>query len=358
MSFTLSAAQSLGIPQVFFWTPSACGLLSYMHYRDLVEKGYTPLKDESYLTNGYLETTLDWIAGMKGIRLRDLPTFIRTTNPDEYMIKFIIQETQRSKTASAIVLNTFGPLEREVLESLLGLLPRVYAIGPLHLLMEHVDDKNLEDLGSNLWKEETKCIDWLDSKKSESVVYVNFGSITLMTPDQLMEFAWGLANSQMVFLWIIRPDIISGEQAVIPPEFLEETTERGMLASWCPQEQVLSHPAIGGFLTHCGWNSTLESLSCGVPMICWPFFAEQQTNCWFCCKRWGIGMEIDSNVKRDEVENLVRELMIGEKGKEMRKKASEWKNLAKEAGKKPTGSSYVNIDQLINETLLSPIPKQ
>ncbi|KAM3237808.1 7-deoxyloganetin glucosyltransferase [Capsicum annuum] len=358
MSFTLSAAQSLGIPQVFFWTPSACGLLSYMHYRDLVEKGYTPLKDESYLTNGYLETTLDWIPGMKGIRLRDLPTFIRTTNPDEYMIKFIIQEMQRSKTASAIVLNTFGPLEREVLESLLGLLPRIYSIGPLHLLMEHVDDKNLEDLGSNLWKEETKCIDWLDSKKSESVVYVNFGSITLMTPDQLMEFAWGLANSQMVFLWIIRPDIISGEQAVIPPEFLEETTERGMLASWCPQEQVLSHPAIGGFLTHCGWNSTLESLSCGAPMICWPFFAEQQTNCWFCCKKWGIGMEIDSNVKRDEVENLVRELMIGEKGKEMRKKASEWKNLAKEAGKKPTGSSYVNIDQLINEILLSPIPKQ
>ncbi|XP_059279740.1 7-deoxyloganetin glucosyltransferase-like [Lycium ferocissimum] len=353
MSFTLAATQDLGIPQVFFWTPSACGLLSYMHYRDLVEKGYTPLKDESYLTNGYLETTLDWIPGMKGVRFRDLPSFIRTTNPEEYMIKFLIQETERSKMASAIVLNTFEPLEREVLKSLQALLPPVYAIGPLHLLMEHVDDKNLEKLGSNLWKEDPKCLEWLDSKKPNSVVYVNFGSITPMTPNQLTEFAWGLANSQVDFLWIIRPDIVSGNKAVLPPEFLEETKERGMLASWCQQQQVLSHVAVGGFLTHSGWNSTLESISSGVPMICWPFFAEQQTNCWFCCTQWEIGMEIDNNVKRDEVKSLVRELLTWEKGNEMKKKALEWKKLAKEAAKKPGGSSYVNIDKLINEILLS-----
>ncbi|XP_055834492.1 7-deoxyloganetin glucosyltransferase-like [Solanum dulcamara] len=351
MSFTLSAAQDLGIPQVLFWTPSACGLLCYMHYRDLVEKGYTPLKDESYLTNGYLETTFDWIPGMEGICLRDFPSFIRTTNPEEYMIKFIIQETERSKNASAIIINTFEPLEKEVVESLQKLLPPIYAIGPLNLLLEHVvDDKNL---GSNLWKEETKCLDWLDSKNSNSVVYVNFGSITTMTANQFIEFAWGLANSHMDFLWIIRPDIVSGEKAILPSEFVEETKERGMLTGWCPQEQVLSHPAIGGFLTHSGWNSTLESISNGVPMICWPFFSEQLTNCWFCCSRWGIGLEIDNNVKRDEVESLVRELMTGEKGKEMKKKAMEWKKLAEEAVKKTTGSSYVNIDKLINEILLS-----
>ncbi|KAL2468112.1 Glycosyltransferase [Forsythia ovata] len=90
------------------------------------------------------------------------------------------------------------------------------------------------------------------------------------------------------------------------------------MADWCPQEKVLSHPSIGGFLTHSGWNSTLESLGNGVPMICWPFFAEQQTNCWFSCTKLGIGMEIDSDVKKDEVEILVKELMIGEKGKEMK----------------------------------------
>ncbi|KAF8411203.1 hypothetical protein HHK36_003747 [Tetracentron sinense] len=102
-----------------------------------------------------------------------------------------------------------------------------------------------------------------------------------------------------------------------------------MLASWCPQEQVLKHISIRGFLTHSGWNSTLESVCCGVPMIYWPFFAEQETNCRYVCKEWSIGMEIDNNIKRDEEEMLVRELMEGEKGKEMKNKATEWKRWQK-----------------------------
>ncbi|PHU20387.1 UDP-glycosyltransferase 85A3 [Capsicum chinense] len=152
----------------------------------------------------------------------------------------------------------------------------------------------------------------------------------------------------MEFLWIIRPDIVSGEQAILPSEFMEETKERGMLTGWCPQEQVLSHPAIRGVLTHSGWNSALESISNGVPMICWPFFVEQQTNCWFKCTQWGIGVEIDNNVKREEVESVVRELMVGEKGKRMKKKAMEWKKLAEEAAKKINGvilCEYRQIDQ-------------
>ncbi|MCD7465905.1 hypothetical protein HAX54_002119 [Datura stramonium] len=353
MSFTLAAAQELGVPEVLFWTTSACGFLGYMHYSTVIEKGYAPLKDASYLTNGYLETRLDCIPGMKDIRLRDLPSFLRTTNPDEFMIKFVLQETERARKASAIILNTFETLESEVLESLRPLLPPVYSIGPLQLLVKHVDDENLKGLGSSLWKEEPECIQWLDSKEPNSVVYVNFGSITVMTPNQLIEFAWGLANSQQEFLWIIRPDIVSGYESILPPDFMEETKNRGMLASWCSQEEVLNHPAIGGFLTHSGWNSTLESISSGVPMICWPFFAEQQTNCWFSVTKWDVGMEIDNNVKRDEVESLVRELMVGEKGKEMKKKAMEWKKLAEISAQKSTGSSYMNIEKMVNDILLS-----
>ncbi|NP_001312766.1 7-deoxyloganetin glucosyltransferase-like [Nicotiana tabacum] len=353
MSFTLAAAQELGVPEVLFWTTSACGFLGYMHYCKVIEKGYAPLKDASDLTNGYLETTLDFIPGMKDVRLRDLPSFLRTTNPDEFMIKFVLQETERARKASAIILNTFETLEAEVLESLRNLLPPVYPIGPLHFLVKHVDDENLKGLRSSLWKEEPECIQWLDTKEPNSVVYVNFGSITVMTPNQLIEFAWGLANSQQTFLWIIRPDIVSGDASILPPEFVEETKNRGMLASWCSQEEVLSHPAIVGFLTHSGWNSTLESISSGVPMICWPFFAEQQTNCWFSVTKWDVGMEIDSDVKRDEVESLVRELMVGGKGKKMKKKAMEWKELAEASAKEHSGSSYVNIEKLVNDILLS-----
>ncbi|KAM7489887.1 hypothetical protein LguiB_027371 [Lonicera macranthoides] len=174
-----------------------------------------------------------------------------------------------------------------------------------------------------------------------------------MTPDQLVEFSWGLANSKQTFLWIIRPDLVTGDSAILPAEFLEERKQRGLLASWCPQEQVLSHPSIGGFLTHSGWNSTMESILSGVPMICWPFFAEQQTNCWYCATQWGIGMEIDNNVKRDEVDSLVRELMVGEKGKEMKQKAIDWKKKAEEATSSG-GSSYLNLEEMVSELLLSP----
>ncbi|XVE55521.1 hypothetical protein DITRI_Ditri03aG0165300 [Diplodiscus trichospermus] len=341
MSFTLDAAEELGIPEVLFWTPSACGFLGYTYYHQLMKKGYTPLKD--------------WIPAMEGIRLRDLPSFIRTTDPNFIMLDFICVETERARKSSAIILNTFDEVEHEVVGALSSMLPPVYTVGPLHLVLNHhVRDSDLKQLGSNLWKEEPECLQWLDSKEPNSVVYVNFGSITVMTPDQLTEFAWGLATSNQTFLWIIRPDLVGGESAIVPAAFTEETKGRGLLATWCPQEQVLSHPSVGGFLTHSGWNSTIESISAGVPMICWPFFAEQQTNCWYSCNKWGIGMEIDNNVKRDEVESLVRELMEGEKGKEMRKKALEWKRKAEEATCNPKGSSYTNLDQIISQVLLSP----
>ncbi|KAM7520781.1 hypothetical protein LguiB_019743 [Lonicera macranthoides] len=353
MSFTVAAAEELGIPEVLFWTTSACGFYGYVQYPELVERGLTPLKDASYVSNGYLDTQLDWIPAMKGIRLKDIPSFVRTTDPNDIMLNFVLNEIKRAKRASAIILNTFDDLEHDVLDALSTVLPPIYSIGPLQFLHDQLDDKDIKLIGSNLWKEETECLEWLDTKEPNSVVYVNFGSITVMTPDQLVEFSWGLANSKQTFVWIIRPDLVTGDSAVLPAEFLEETKERGLLASWCPQEQVLSHPSIGGFLTHSGWNSTLESISGGVPMVCWPFFAEQQTNCWSCGSQWGIGMEIDNNVKRDEVASLVSTLMVGEKGKEMKRKAMDWKRKAEDATNSG-GSSYVNLEKMISQVLLSP----
>jgi hypothetical protein len=299
-----------------------------------------------------LESAIDWIPGMKNIRLKDLPSFIRTTDEKDIMVNFLIRETERAPRASAVILNTFDPFEQDVLDALSSMLPRIYTIGPLVLLADQIKDDNLKSIGSNLWKEEPECVEWLNSKEPNSVVYVNYGSITVMTPQQLIEFAWGLANSEKPFLWIIRPDLVVGDSAVLPPEFVTKTKDRGMLASWCLQEQILKHPSIGGFLTHSGWNSTLESVCNGVPMISWPFFAEQQTNCRYCCTEWGIGMEIDNNVQRDEVEKLVRELMNGEKGKNMKKKVIEWKTKAEEATK-PGGSSYQNLEKLIVQVLLA-----
>ncbi|KAI5355606.1 hypothetical protein L3X38_008501 [Prunus dulcis] len=354
-SFTLDAAEHFGIPEVLFWTTSACGLMGYVQYYRLIEKGLTPFKDAKDFANGYLDTEIDWIPGMKDVRLKDMPSFIRTTDPNDIMLHYMVSETERSKKASAIILNTFDALEQEVVDALSTLLPPIYSIGPLQLPYSEIPSEynDLKAIGSNLWAENTECLNWLDTKEPNSVVYVNFGSTTVMTNEQLVEFSWGLANSKKPFLWIIRPGLVAGETAVVPPEFLEETKERGMLASWCPQEQVLLHSAIGGFLTHSGWNSTLEALCGGVPLICWPFFAEQQTNVRYSCTQWGIGIEIDGEVKRDYIDGLVRTLMDGEEGKKMRKKALEWKKLAEDATS-PKGSSYLALENVVSKVLLSP----
>jgi 7-deoxyloganetin glucosyltransferase len=291
---------------------------------------------------------------MKGIRLKELPSFIRTTDPNDIMLNFATNQVEKVHEASALILNTFDALETEILDELSSMVPALYTIGPLHLLEDLIpEDDGLKSVKSNLWKEELGCLEWLDTKEPNSVVYVNFGSVTVMTTEQLREFAWGLANSKCTFLWIIRPDLVIGESAVLPPEFVTETKERGLLASWCPQKEVLKHPSVGGFLTHCGWNSTFESISAGVPMICWPFFAEQQTNSWYCSNHLGTGTEADSNLNKDEIENLVTELMAGEKAQKIRKKAAEWKKLAEEAITAPTGSSCNNLEKLISNVLLS-----
>lgn len=309
---------------------------------------------ETELKNGYLETTaIDFIPGMKGISLKDLPTQLRVTSCDDFLFTFIRREIERTHKVNGIILNTFDRLEHDVLNGLHQMFPKVLTVGPLQLALNQIPKNSpLHSINSNLWKDEPECLAWLTTKAAKSVIYVNYGSITVMSSLQLIEFAWGLANSKYTFLWIIRPDLVKGETAILPKEFVEETRDRSMLASWCPQEQVLNHPSIGGFLTHCGWNSTIESISAGIPMICWPFFADQQINCWFTCNKWGVGMEIDTDVKRYEVQKLVKELMEGERGKAMREKAVYWKSQAEEAVS-PNSSSTMNFKKLVQEVLLS-----
>ncbi|XP_038887570.1 7-deoxyloganetin glucosyltransferase-like [Benincasa hispida] len=353
MTFTIFAARQFGIPIAMFWTASACGCLGYMQYTKLIQQDFVPFKDEEFLTNGHLETTIEWVSPMPKIRLRDIPSFIRTTDKNDIMLNFYIQQFETLPQANAIIINTFDSLEHHVLEALSTKFPPIYPIGPINTLVaELIHDEKVKDIHSNLWMEQSECTKWLDSKKPNTVVYANFGSNTTMSHHHLIEFAWGLANSGKPFLWIVRPDLVEGETAVLPAEFVAVTEGRGMLGNWCNQEEVLKHPAVGGFLTHSGWNSTLESIVGGVAMISWPFFSEQHMNSRYCETEWGIGLEIGSDVKREEVEKLVRQLMEGEKGEAMRENAKEWKRKAEEACNKIGGSSSTNLDRVISDVLL------
>ncbi|XP_027177566.1 linamarin synthase 2-like [Coffea eugenioides] len=354
MSFGIKAAEDLGIPEVQFWTASACSFIGFLHYRELFRRGIFPFKNDDYLTDGTLDKPVDWICGMSNIKFRDLPSFFRTTDPNDILFDFLGEEAQSCLKAPAIIFNTFDELEKEALEAVISKFdfPNIYTIGPLHLLARHiVPESQVNSLNSSLWKPDSKVFQWLDQRASNSVVYVNYGSVTTMTDHHFKEFAWGLAYSKQQFLWIVRPDVVQGgESATLPEDFLEEIQDRGLLTSWCAQDKVLEHPAVGAFLTHCGWNSTLESISAGVPVICWPFFGDQQTNCHYSCEKWGIGMEINHDVKRNEVAELVRKMIVGEEGVKMRFNAKEWKKKAEEATE-VGGSSYINFDKFINEAL-------
>ncbi|ONK74089.1 uncharacterized protein A4U43_C03F2660 [Asparagus officinalis] len=343
MTFALHVAEELRIPAFVFMTMSACGFIGSLYLDDLIQRGYTPLKDESQLTNGYLDTPVDFLPGLKDIRLRDLPSFIRTVDADGLIFKFGKVASEKCLEAKGLILNTFDLLETDVLNVLNSMFQKVYTIGPL---LSHIVTGPTKSLCLNLWKEEDHgYMEWLDQQRPSSVIYVNFGSLITITTEELIEFAWGLANSNHPFLWVIRPDLVEGHCDILPKGFIDKTKDRSYLLSWCAQEEVISHNSIGGFLTHCGWNSTLESVNSGVPMICWPRFDDQCTNARYICKQWGTGIEIDEDVQREQVTGKLKELMEGDKGKEMRKNVIHWKQRAKSATIQG-GSSYENIVRL------------
>ncbi|KAI4997293.1 hypothetical protein ZWY2020_052635 [Hordeum vulgare] len=352
MSFALDVARELGVPSMVLWCCSAASLMAEMRLRELKERGYVPLKDESCLTNGYLSRTLiDWIPGMPPIRLGDMSSFVRTTDPDDFGLRFSMAEANGCTKAGVLILNTFDDLEAEVLAALRAEYPRMYTVGPLgSLLNNHLRDDGASGTASglSLWKQDNECLAWLDTQKPGSVVYANFGSLTVLSTDQLAEFAWGLAASGHPFIWSIRDNLVPGAGAglsSLPAEFVAATAGRCCLTTWCPQDQVLGHPSVGCFLTHNGWNSTCEGVAAGVPMVCWPGFADQYTNCKYACEVWGVGLRLDEEVGREQVASHVRHAM---KAAEMRESAAGWKAKAEEAVA-PGGVSRENLRSMVRE---------
>ena len=143
--------------------------------------------------------------------------------------------------------------------------------------------QNDKDYGINLWKHNDTCINWLNDKPFGSVVYVSFGTVAALGAEQMRELALGLKNSKHYFLWVVR----ESEKNKL---HLEETLEKGLVVNWCPQLEVLAHKSLGCFLTHCGFNSTLEALSLGVPLVAMPQWTDQTTNAKYIEDVWGVGI--------------------------------------------------------------------
>ncbi|KAH7840146.1 hypothetical protein Vadar_013214 [Vaccinium darrowii] len=345
MSIATDVGEEIGIPVIFFRTTSACYFWAFFCGPKLIESGEIPFQGND------MDVPIKSIPGTDGfLRRRDLPSYYRVSDVADQNLQAIMSETLQTTRARGMIINTFDELEGPILAEARLQCPQIYTVGPLHA---HLKVRLTSKVTSNsLWEEDMTCMTWLDVQPAKSVIYVSFGSITMMTNDQVMEFWHGLVNSGKRFLWVIRPDSVIGKdwEKHLSTEILKGTKERGCIVGWAPQEEVLVHKSIGGFLTHSGWNSTLESIVAGVPMICWPYFGDQQINSRFVGEVWKLGLDMKDTCDRVIIEKTVRDLMDG-KGEEFQESSDQMAKLAKKAITEG-GSSYCNLDCLIRDIRL------
>ncbi|KAL2329882.1 hypothetical protein Fmac_017463 [Flemingia macrophylla] len=230
------------------------------------------------------------------------------------LFEHIVQEMQTSELGEWWLCNTVYDLEPEAF----SLSPKFLPIGPL---VE--SDSNL----SSFWQEDTTCLEWLDQQSPKSVVYVSFGSLATVEPNQFKELALGLDLIDKPFIWVVRPsnDNKKVNANAYPHEFLGS---KGKIVGWAPQKKILSHPAIACFISHCGWNSTLEGVCAGVPFLCWPFVSDQYLNKSYICDVWkiGLGLEKDENgiISREEIKKKVDQLVSD---KVIKARSLKWKEM-------------------------------
>ncbi|KAA8545846.1 hypothetical protein F0562_020703 [Nyssa sinensis] len=278
---------------------------------------------------------------------------------DTYLSKVFIQVKESELTSYGVIVNSFYELEPAYADHYRMVLGRkAWHIGPLSLCNREVEDKGQRGKEAAIDKHD--CLTWLDSKKPDSVLYVCFGSMPNFTDAQLYEIAKGLEASGQQFIWVVRRgEKEEEENEKWQPEGFEERMKgKGLIIrGWAPQVLVLDHEAVGGFVTHCGWNSVLEGVSAGLPMVTWPLFAEQFYNEKLVTEILKIGLSIGAHewtrkatdgIEREAIEKAAKQIMVGEEAEEMRSRARAFKDTARKAVEEG-GSSYTDLNTLIEE---------
>ncbi|KAH6828716.1 hypothetical protein C2S53_018065 [Perilla frutescens var. hirtella] len=243
------------------------------------------------------------------------------------------QKSSRNNFHNGTIYNTCRILEArylDLLSKMVGPPHKHWAVGPLGALFEH------EKRGSESPGPGSECLEWLDMQPLNSVIFVSFGTTCSLSDEQIRELGLGLERSEQRFVWLLsdadKGDIFEGEvrRVELSDGFEERVRERGIVVrEWAPQLQILEHSATGGFLTHCGWNSCLESIATGVPIAAWPMHSDQPRNAVLVTKVLKIGVEMRDWARREEVvssvtvEEGVRRLMASAEGEKMRRRAAE-----------------------------------
>ncbi|XP_057762673.1 7-deoxyloganetic acid glucosyltransferase-like [Arachis stenosperma] len=342
-------AEEVGVASIHFRTIGASSFWTYFWIPYLFDSNELPITGDEDM-----DRIISTIPGMENLlRCRDLPSFCRPNRAKGEPIiplETIVSETHQTLRARAVIFNTFDDLESPALFHLRLRFPTIFTVGPLHLhrACRAPTATNTTTSNNSMREEDTSCMAWLDSQPFRSVIYVSFGSITTMTRESLLEFWYGLVNSKIRFLWVVRSDMIAageGKDESVPAELVEGTKERGLMVGWVRQVEVLAHKSVGAFMTHCGWNSTIESVVAGVPMVCWPYFADQQVNSRLVSDSWKVGLDMKDVCDRKVVENMVNDVMVNRK-EEFLQSAEKLAILARK-NVSEGGSSYDNLDRLI-----------
>ncbi|CAN1252992.1 UDP-glycosyltransferase 86A1 [Linum perenne] len=292
------------------------------------------------------DDTISYIPGVDRIELKDIPSPLQEARESTIVHQITFAAFEEARCADFVLINTIEELERDTIASLKEVhSAKVHAVGPIF-----PPGFTTSPVSTSLWAE-SDCTQWLNSRTPGSVLYVSFGSYAHVAKHDLVEIARGLALSQVSFLWVLRDDIVSSDDPdPLPVGFREEVSDRGMIVGWCSQKEVLAHVAIGGFLTHCGWNSIHESMWCGVPMLCFPLFVDQFTNRKLVVDDWRVGINLVDQmvVTNEEVSRNVSRLMGGKSREEFKERIDEMKKIMVGA-LEPSGSSEQNFGQFVRE---------
>ncbi|KAK7270910.1 hypothetical protein RJT34_26427 [Clitoria ternatea] len=345
---SISIASQLNLPAFIFFTSGASTVASFL---------YHPTIHETYDKSFKELNTFLRIPGVPPIPSCDMPKCLHERNDETY--KNLLECSVDARKASGFIVNTFEALEPRCIKAISSGLcipnsptPPLYCLGPM---ITNTEEKPCDE----------ECLRWLDKQPSKSVVLLCFGSLGAFSKEQLCEIAIGLERSGQRFLWVVRNPVSDGKEnkpslglkedpdmdSLLPEGFLGRTKEMGLVVkNWAPQEAVLKHDSVGGFVSHCGWNSVLEAVSGGVPMVAWPLYAEQRFNRVVLVEDMEIALwmheSVSGFVTAIEVEERVKELMESENGKRVRKRVMIVKCEA-EAALREGGSSCLALAKLL-----------
>ncbi|WVZ93064.1 hypothetical protein U9M48_039077 [Paspalum notatum var. saurae] len=340
------------LPFAVYWIQPATVLAACYHYFHGHEKVLT-----EHATDPAYKVTLP---GLRPLRIRDMPTTIvasKTTldNPLSAIVLRALRllfEQMDEQVKPVVLVNTFDALESVALAALQPYMD-VFAVGPAvpvpppaGAVQPQHDDKNgsVAAAGAqiHLFEHDTKpYMEWLDAQEERSVVYVSFGSLLSYTKRQAEEILHGLQSYGKPYLWVVRRE---GRAEEVDHLCLREGTTAGggvgVVVEWCDQQRVLSHPAVGCFVTHCGWNSTLEAVVHGVPMVAAPSWSDQTMNAYLVDEEWEVGVRAERDAEgvltREELVRCLELLMDGsdERAAQIRANAGNLRERAREAAAK------------------------